>query len=122
HDLNEFLWPFDDHSASEILMWHVLEHLLDTTRVMKEVRRILKPGGKFWGQVPYGMSRDGWAIWQHYRYFNKSSFSSMADNFGFTLIYSRHGTNSTTWMHKLRNLVPGRELLAKAGWGEAFDV
>ena len=123
-DLNKFPWPFDDNSADEILMWHVLEHLWDTTRVMREVKRILAPGGKFWGQVPYGGSRDGWACWQHYRYFDKSSFPSIAECLGFQLVYSRHGTTSVNWMHRTRNLIPMPllELLAKAGFGEAFNV
>ena len=47
HDLNQFPWPFPDNCADEILMWHVLEHLPDTFKVVTEVKRILKKGGKF---------------------------------------------------------------------------
>ncbi len=43
-ELNRFPWPFADNYADEIRMDHVLEHLADTESVVKEVRRILKPG------------------------------------------------------------------------------
>jgi SAM-dependent methyltransferase len=122
HDLNRFPWPFEDDSADEILMWHVLEHLPDTAQVLREVKRILKPGGVFWGQVPYGPSHDGRTHWQHCRYFIARSFETMAGDCGFKLIKARNGTHSVNWKHKLRNLVPGREFLALSGWSEAFDI
>lgn len=122
HDLNETPWPFPDNSADEILMWHVLEHLPDTFAVMSEVKRILKPGGKFWGQVPYGPSHDGRTHWQHCRYFVARSFLSMADEIGMKCTVARNSVHSITWRHKLRNLVPFRETLAIAGWSEAFDT
>jgi predicted SAM-dependent methyltransferase len=122
HNLNQFPWPFDDNSADEILMWHVLEHLQDTGAVMREVCRILKPGGKFWGQVPYGPSHYGRPQWQHCRHFVARSFEAMAHNFGLQLVTAKNGTHSLNWHHKLRNAVPCRELLALAGWSEAFDI
>ena len=122
HNLNQFPWPFPDNSADEILMLHVLEHLPDTGAVLREVRRILKPGGKFWGQVPYGPSHDGRTQWQHCRYFVARSFDAMASDSGFIRVVAKNGTHSVNWRHKLRNLVPFRETLALAGWSEAFDV
>ena len=121
-DLSEFPWPWPDNSADEIFMWHVLEHLMDTGKVMREVSRILKPGGKFWGQVPYGPSHDGRTHWQHYRHFVARSFKEMASDNDLTLVSAKNGVNSINWHHKLRNLVPSRELLALTGWSEAFDL
>ena len=122
HDLNQFPWPFPDNCADEILMWHVLEHLPDTFKVVTEVKRILKKGGKFWGQVPYGPSHDGRTHWQHCRFFVARSFECMAGECGMKCVRAENGTHSLTWRHKLRNLVPFRETLALAGWSEAFDI
>ena len=44
-DLNKFPWPLEDNCADEIRMHDVLEHLDDVCAVMKEIHRVLKPGG-----------------------------------------------------------------------------
>ncbi|MEG1833416.1 MAG: class I SAM-dependent methyltransferase [Burkholderiaceae bacterium] len=38
---------FEDQSFDVIYAWHVIEHVPDMTRFLKEVRRVLKPGGVF---------------------------------------------------------------------------
>ena len=122
NDLNNFPWPFKSNSVDEVLMWHVLEHLPNTAMVLKEVKRILKHGGKFWGQVPYGNSHDGRTHWQHCRFFNARSFETIAHDFGMQIVTAKNGTHMINWRHKIRNLVPFREFLALAGWSEAFDI
>jgi len=49
--------PFEDDAFDVILCNHVLEHIPDDTKAMKELFRILKPGG--WGifQVPQDLER-----------------------------------------------------------------
>ncbi|MEK6874433.1 MAG: methyltransferase domain-containing protein [Nanoarchaeota archaeon] len=44
-DLNIFPWPYKDNSVDEVRMHDVLEHLDNVVQVMREVHRILKPGG-----------------------------------------------------------------------------
>lgn len=122
HNLNVFPWPFADESAQEILMWNVIEHLPDTGRVMSEVRRILEPGGIFWGQTAYGPSHLGRTHWQHYRWFVARSFEEMSLDFGLQLVYAYNTVHSISWKHRLRNLIPFRGFLAQAGWSEAFDL
>ena len=50
--------PFSDNSFDVILCNHVLEHIPDDTKAMKELHRIMKPNG--WGifQIPQDLSRD----------------------------------------------------------------
>ncbi|RME81353.1 MAG: class I SAM-dependent methyltransferase [Planctomycetota bacterium] len=53
HDLNEFPYPFGDNEWDYIECDHVLEHLEDPFRVMKELHRILKPEGILIIRVPH---------------------------------------------------------------------
>ncbi len=53
HDLNSFPYPFEAASFDHILASHVLEHLDRPFVVMKELHRILKPGGTLIVKVPH---------------------------------------------------------------------
>ena len=50
--------PFESNSFDVILCNHVLEHIPDDTKAMKELFRVLKPGG--WGvfQIPQDLGRE----------------------------------------------------------------
>ena len=45
--------PFQDNEFDFIICNHVLEHIPDDTKAMKEIYRVLKPGGTALLQVPY---------------------------------------------------------------------
>ena len=45
--------PFKDNSFDAVLCNHVLEHVTDDIRAMKEIVRVLKPGGFAILQVPF---------------------------------------------------------------------
>ena len=53
HDLDDIPYPFEENSFCSIEADHVLEHLKDPFRVMKELYRLLKPGGKVYIKVPH---------------------------------------------------------------------
>jgi SAM-dependent methyltransferase len=53
HDLNTFPYPFEDASFDHVLASHVLEHLDRPFLVMKELHRLLKPGGTLIVRVPH---------------------------------------------------------------------
>ena len=46
-------WPFKSESIDEIIMDQCLEHLVDHNRAVKEMHRILKPGGIAKISVPH---------------------------------------------------------------------
>jgi len=50
--------PFEDNTYDFILCNHVLEHIPDDTKAMKELYRILKPGGTAILQIPQDLNRD----------------------------------------------------------------
>lgn len=73
-DLNH-QWPFADSSVGVIRAMDVIEHLKDPLHTMKEISRILAPGGWFICQVP---STDGRGAFQdptHVSFWNENSFS-----------------------------------------------
>ncbi|SRR3989339_1018990 len=53
HDLNALPYPFPDNSFDLVEAFHVLEHLDKPFLVMKEMHRILKPGGTLHLKVPH---------------------------------------------------------------------
>lgn len=53
HDLNRLPYPFEDGAADHIEMDHVLEHLHSPFAIMREIHRILKPGGTCTIRVPH---------------------------------------------------------------------
>jgi len=53
HNLNIFPYPFADSSFDYIEASHVLEHLDKPFLVMKELHRILAPGGTLFIKVPH---------------------------------------------------------------------
>ncbi len=91
YDLNEYPYPFADNSFDEIDMLEVLEHLDDTVAAMREIFRILRPGGIVHITVPYYLHYHAWSNPEHKRAFNYHTFfyfddkSDLSDlhNFGF---------------------------------------
>lgn len=72
-DLNK-KWCFADSSVSVVRAFDVFEHLKDPIHTMKELSRVLKPGGVAFIQVP---STDGRGAFQdptHISFWNENSF------------------------------------------------
>jgi len=81
-DLEISMWPWEDNSVDEIMAFDFLEHIHQdkVVEVMKEIHRILKPGGTLSFQVP---STDGRGAWQdpfHVSYWNLNSFLYYTDS------------------------------------------
>lgn len=63
HDLSNYPYPFNSNHFELIEADHVFEHLPNVYDVMKEMHRLLKPGGKLIMRVPH-YSR-GLTHWDH---------------------------------------------------------
>jgi SAM-dependent methyltransferase len=77
-DLND-RWPFPDGSVGVVRAFDVFEHLKDPLHTMKELYRVLAPGGYAFIQVP---STDGRGAFQdptHVSFWNQNSFLYYTD-------------------------------------------
>ncbi len=73
-DFGKFPYPFPDNSIDEIHMYFVLEHLNDHFKVIKEIYRILKRGGKVYIRVPHFSGVYAWGEFTHKRGYALGSF------------------------------------------------
>ncbi|RZJ31558.1 MAG: class I SAM-dependent methyltransferase [Flavobacterium sp.] len=83
-----------DHSFDIITMWHVLEHVYDLELQIKELKRLLKPGGSIVIAVPNFNSYDAkhykefWAAYdvpRHLWHFSKTSIKELFSRESFDL-------------------------------------
>jgi ubiquinone/menaquinone biosynthesis C-methylase UbiE len=76
YDLNKLPYPFADNQFSEIIMQDILEHLDNPYGTMKEIFRILKPGGTVNIRGPHFSCKDVSGDIQHKRGFNSETFKN----------------------------------------------
>lgn len=74
HDLNKFPWPFENDKFDLILCRHIIEHLPATDKVMEEIYRICKKGGRVVIEVPHFSNVEAFRHWQHCHFFTAGSF------------------------------------------------
>jgi SAM-dependent methyltransferase len=60
HDLNRFPYPFADGAADLVILRHVIEHLDDVVGTMREVARLLRPGGHAFVLTPHFSDASSW--------------------------------------------------------------
>lgn len=82
HDLLDFPYPFEDASAQEIYLRHVLEHfeLHDLRLILKEAYRLLALNGILHIAVPHAFSIAAWADPTHKMAFTFGSMEFMTIN------------------------------------------
>ena len=100
--------PFQNNSLDLIICSEVLEHLHDYNDAVKEIHRVLKPGGKFYASVPASWpEKICWALSKdyqnqpggHLRIFNQSKLVSEISEAGFKFLSSDrfHSIHAPYW-------------------------
>lgn len=75
HNLDKLPYPFKNNEFEEVLMSHVLEHLNDPIRTLKEIIRISKNNSKIIIKVPHAYSYANNSDVQHKTNFTENSFT-----------------------------------------------
>ena len=81
YKLSEFKNNFFDFIVAK----DFLEHILQPWKLIPELYRVLKPGGKVWAQSPHYTSQLAWIDYTHVRPFTKHSFSMLFKDSGFII-------------------------------------
>ena len=100
--------PFPNNSFDLVVCSEVLEHLHEYNDAVKEIHRVLKPGGKFYASVPASWpERICWILSKdyqnqpggHLRVFNQKKLVSEIKNSGFKFLSSEkfHSIHSPYW-------------------------
>jgi SAM-dependent methyltransferase len=77
HDIESLPLPFKDNEIDEILCQDILEHV-EYIPVLKDLHRILAPGGKLHIRVPHFIGKNSVMDPTHRRYFSVSTFDYFA--------------------------------------------
>lgn len=83
HDVGEPL-PFADASFDGVVLKDLLEHVADPVAVVREVRRVLTPGGRVFASSP-DAQRWVWDDYTHRRPFTRKSFRLLFADQGFAV-------------------------------------
>jgi SAM-dependent methyltransferase len=79
HDLNVFPYPLQDSSFDHVVMQDVLEHVHEPVRVVEELHRILRPGGRLRLRTPHFSSALAYSDPTHHHYFSAYAIRSLAN-------------------------------------------
>lgn len=79
HDLDEFPYPLESDSFDHVLLQDVLEHVREPVRVVEELRRVLRPGGRLQLRTPHFSSVLAYGDPTHRHYFSALAIRSLAE-------------------------------------------
>lgn len=97
-DVSEPL-PFSDEYADTIIARHILEHLIDSIKVLKDWHRVLKKGGKLIVAVPNEeIHRTIPMNVEHVHGFTPSSMRSLFESTGFKVVQQLDGENTISFI------------------------
>jgi len=106
HDLETPL-PFGDGEFDFVLASHVLEHIVSYLPLIREIHRVLKPGGTLVAKVPEFPCRAAVADPTHVRFFVPESFFHLVEHdMGFDT-GGCAGLFELEWLESLRHDRPG---------------
>ncbi len=106
---------YPDRHFDQVILWHVLEHLCNPREVLKEINRILKPGGQVIVAVPnFSSLQARWsgAAWfhldlpRHLFHFPVSGLRRIIGRTGFDVVREQHFSlrqNPFGWVQSAMN-------------------
>lgn len=79
HDLDDYPWPFEDSRFDRVLLSHVLEHLEDPERAVREAHRVCRAGGELRVVTPHYSSYESYGDITHRFHFGLVAFKPYYD-------------------------------------------
>jgi len=108
------------------IMNHVLEHVPDPSLVVRQVVRILKPGGRFTGEIPapvclerilFGKYWGGYHLPRHLTFFGPSQIKRFLENHGFEEVKTTGCIQPSNWLLSFTNYLKATNSpLIQKGW------
>lgn len=101
--------PFEDDSFDCVVSFQVIEHIKDDRRLVEEVRRVLKPGGKFIVSTPnrkMSLTRNPW----HVREYSAEEFGRLLSSFSELRMMGVAG-NERVWEYYEKNRESVRRIM-----------
>lgn len=95
-----------DADRDAVAMWMVLEHVPNPVEMVREIHRILKPGGVFtlsvpnagtWERIVFGRYWLGYDAPRHLQVFNSARLRRLLEEHGFDSIRIVHQSNARYW-------------------------
>ncbi len=90
-DVNCYPWPLPDDCFARIYMSHIIEHVEDVVRAMKEVHRVARNGGEVFITTPHFSSHNSYSDPTHRHHFAAATFEYFTDRQFATFIGPRCG-------------------------------
>jgi SAM-dependent methyltransferase len=79
HDLDDLPYPIEDSSFDHILLQDVIEHVREPIRVLEELHRIARPGGRIQLRTPHFSSALAYGDPTHRHYLSTLAVRSLAE-------------------------------------------
>lgn len=114
---------FADGYFDAVTLWHVVEHLPSPVEAFKEIRRVLKPGGRVyvtcpnsdaWQAILFGGNWCGWDAPFHLIHFKPGDMPGLAERTGFSLIVNKSMTPDYMLAQSFASLAGGKGGLYRA--------
>ena len=77
HDLNAYPYPIEANSIDQIYAKHIIEHVEDPRKFIRELHRLLKPGGKAFIETPHFSCRVAYSEPEHKLFYSYFMFEEL---------------------------------------------
>ena len=85
HDFEVFPYPFEADSIDKVYAKHIIEHLNNPKGFIKEIHRILKPGGEVFLETPHFSNYVAYSEPEHKHFYSYYTFNRLISDADFKI-------------------------------------